>query len=426
MMRVAHMTLKESCYRPWATGAMVLGVAVAAACITAAVTSLRLYDARTQALLQAAEAATRSRVWQLEDDYRVIMKRMGYNVLIVASNENIAALHARGVPARHMPEHYCDMLATSQLMTIRHLLPSLQQVITWPDTQHEAVLIGVRGEAAGTFGSEQTPLLQPVEPGMIVLGHTLAAARAIGTGAVVHVLGRAFHVARVQAERGTRDDISAWIALRDAQTLLKLPGRISCIMALECACTADALADIRAEIARVLPGVQALELAAVARGRMEARRRAAQEAQAAVAAVHSQRTHLRGILTQYAGILTPSVMLISAVWVGLCALGNVRERRSEIAIIRALGGRTRTVLMLFLSKALAVGAIGSVLGCAAGIAGSVAALGLPTMTLSALLPALRDVLVVTLLGVPLLAMAASWVPAAWAAAQDPATILREE
>jgi ABC-type lipoprotein release transport system permease subunit len=82
--------------------------------------------------------------------------------------------------------------------------------------------------------------------------------------------------------------------------------------------------------------------------------------------------------------------------------------------------------MLFLSKALAVGAIGSVLGCGAGIAGSVAALGLPTMTLSALLPALRDVLVVTLLGVPLLAMAASWVPAAWAAAQDPATILREE
>jgi hypothetical protein len=62
----------------------------------------------------------------------------------------------------------------------------------------------------------------------------------------------------------------------------------------------------------------------------------------------------------------------------------------------------------------------------AGVGVSVAALGLPHMPFLAFVASLGDVLAATLVGVPVLAMAASWVPTVWAAAQDPATILREE
>ena len=57
--------------------------------------------------------------------------------------------------------------------------------------------------------------------------------------------------------------------------------------------------------------------------------------------------------------LVPLVLLISALWIGLVFHANVRERRSEIGILRALGARAGTILRLFLTKALLMGAAGA-------------------------------------------------------------------
>ena len=120
-------------------------------------------------------------------------------------------------------------------------------------------------------------------------------------------------------------------------------------------------------------------------------------------------------------------------WVGLLALGNVRARRTEIGILRAVGVRSGQVFLLFLGRAVLVGAVGAVVGYLVGFGLAVAwdarettegALASGPVGAAGLFG--PWLLVGVLLAAPLLSAAASLAPALLAAQEDPADILREE
>lgn len=105
---------------------------------------------------------------------------------------------------------------------------------------------------------------------------------------------------------------------------------------------------------------------------------------------------------------------------------NVRERRAEIGILRAIGVSARKIQSAFLLQAVMIGLAGGVFGLIAGL--------LVGAWLSDVPPGsdgfatLIDVrlLVAALLGAPILAALAGRLPAAAAARQDPALVLQEE
>ncbi len=118
-----------------------------------------------------------------------------------------------------------------------------------------------------------------------------------------------------------------------------------------------------------------------------------------------------------------------SILVGLLALANVRERRSEIGILRALGVSTGKIMALFLSKAFLLGLLGAGLGYAIGF---LAACYLDQQTaedgirLTTPLLFSGPLLTAVLLLTPALTALASWFAAVLAASQDPATILAQE
>jgi hypothetical protein len=91
-------------------------------------------------------------------------------------------------------------------------------------------------------------------------------------------MGKSFTVQNCYTERGTKDDITAWISLKDAQTLLKKEGLINAILGLKCLCTDDILPTIRKEVAAILPGTQVIEQGSKAIARAEARIQVGNEA----------------------------------------------------------------------------------------------------------------------------------------------------
>ena len=218
-----------------------------------------------------------------------------------------------------------------------------------------------------------------------------------------------------------------WISLSEAQELLGKPGLINGILALDCTCdTVNRLGRIRPEIARILPDTQVVEFASQALARAEARQRAADEARASIQREKEGRDKLRAEREALADVLVPVVVVGSGVWIGLLALANVRDRRGEIGILRALGLRSRQILLIFLGKAVATGLAGACLGYLAGRLVGILwreAPGAPPIHLALVDPRL---LLVVLAAAPLLAALASWLPAISAAQQDPATVLREE
>jgi putative ABC transport system permease protein len=153
--------------------------------------------------------------------------------------------------------------------------------------------------------------------------------------------------------------------------------------------------------------------------------RVAEEGKAELVREENNRGQLRAERERLASILVPLVMLASAALVAVLALSNARERRGEIGILRAIGVRSRKVLLLFLSKAVVVGVGGGAIGCIAGyFAGRYLGAGLDHAGARA---AFEPIYAGLALGVaPVLAAVASWIPAMLASQQEPAVILREE
>jgi ABC-type lipoprotein release transport system permease subunit len=424
VMGIGRLVVQEIRYRKLNFLLGALSVCVAVAGLVSALTVLRKHDLRTEQIIAAREAETRQRLAKMEDDYRKITLKMGFNVLILPKDQNLSDLFADDYAAEYMPEEYATRLAKSRVATINHILPSLQQKVKWPEQERTILLMGVRGEVY-IQSKQQKPLLEPVPAGEMVLGSELAASLKLGVGDKTKLLGREFTVAKVNEPRGNKDDITVWINLAEAQELLGKPGLINGILALDCTCdTLDRLGVIRREISRILPDTQIIEFQSQALARAEARQRAAAEAAAAIKQERDGRQRLRRERESFAAVLVPVVTLCSAVWIGFLALANVRERRAEIGVLRALGLRSRQILSIFLGRAVLTGLAGAALGYAAGMAIGAAwkeAAGHTPV------PWLNPTLLVAVLAsAPLLAALASWLPALLAAQQDPANVLREE
>jgi len=425
-MSIRHLVLREIAHRKLNFGLGLLSVVIAVACLVGALTLLRAHDIRTDQIIALKEAETERRMRKLEDDYRKIMKKLGFNVLIVPKGQNLGDLYAEGYASKYMPEEYVERLARSRIMSIRHLLPILQQKLKWPEKRRTIILIGTRGEVPLLHREPKKPILVAVPPGTMVVGYELHRSLDLSVGDRVKLLGREFTVGRCNPERGNRDDITIWIDLREAQELLDKRGKINGILALECHCYGDRLGQIRAEISRVLPDTRVIELSTKAITRAEARERAAAAAKEAIEAERENRARLRREREALAAVLVPLVIVASALWIGFLFFANVRERRAEIGILRALGAQSSTILSIFLTKAMLMGLLGALLGYAAGfIAGGL----LGDIPLSARGSAsLFDptLLLMVLLGAPLFSGLASWIPAMMAAQQDPAVVLRGE
>ncbi len=425
-MNLGRLMFREILHRKLSFLLGVVSASMAVACLVAELAILKKHDLRTDQIIGAKEAETRAQMAKLEDDYRKLMLKMGFNVLILPKDQNLSDLYADDFASKYMPEEYATRLARSRVATINHVLPSLQQKVKWPEYGRTVLLMGVRGEVY-IQSSQQKPLLEPVAPGTMILGHELAHSLALKAGDKAKFMGHEFAVEKVNLERGNKDDITLWMSLSKAQELLDKRGLINGILALDCTCdTLDRLGRIRPEIANILPDTQVVEYASQALTRAEARHRAAAEAQASIQREKESRSKLRGEREALAAVLVPVVLLGSSVWIGLLALANVRDRRGEIAILRALGLRTHQLLFLVLGKAgglgLAGGCVGYVVGRAIGAmwreAPDVPPIGLPFVDLRLLL--------LVLLAAPLLAVLATWLPAVSAAQQDPAIALREE
>jgi hypothetical protein len=367
-------------------------------------------------------------VGKLEEDYTKITLGLGYNVLVLAKEQDLSRFYAQGVAETTMPEAYVKRLSESRVITVQHLMPTLQERIEWPEKQKFPILfMGTRGEVPIAHRDVKKPLLQPVAKGTLVVGSLVGERLGLKKGDAATLRGKEFTVAEVRPARGNEDDVTVWADLGEAQALLGKPGQVSAILALSCFCAEATLDGMRREIGTALDQkVQVLELAPLAATRRAARARASALAEEAVLAEEAGRTELRTERQGFAKWIVPLIIAGCTVWVGLMAFSNARDRRGEIGVLRALGVRGGQVLAVFLGRALLVGLAGAALGYALGL--GVAAAWDARQGGGVGLAALAGpwVLAGTLVLAPLFSAVASFVPALVAAGQDPAEILRDQ
>ncbi|MFT5466320.1 MAG: putative ABC transport system permease protein [Verrucomicrobiales bacterium] len=418
------------------------------------------HDKKTETILTELETGMEEKMAKLEDEVRKSMKGLGFNIYIFPAGQDLSEVYAEGFASKTMPEEFVTTLANSKIVTVNHLLPSLTQKLTWEEHQRTVILIGIRGEVPLAHRDPKAPLIDPVAPGKLVLGYELHNSLGLEEGAKIVFQGQNFEVAKAHPARGTKDDITIWMNLAEAQQLLDKPGEINAIQALECNCaTIDRLGEIRAELTKILPGTQIIETESTALARAEARNlakatalktledtrrdqgRIRSEQEQLLVGARAEQLELaagsraeqvqlaadsKGSLERFASVVLPVVTLAGMAWIGLLALTNVRDRVTEIGILRAVGVKGGKIFSAFLTRSALAGFIGAGIGLVAflGIFPAVSAKYFAGRALGDLIdPALW---VVPLIAAPLLAVAAAWLPAMAAAQKDPASILRQD
>ncbi|MFP4622097.1 MAG: ABC transporter permease [Bacteroidales bacterium] len=408
----------------------VISVLIAISALIASVMVLRIHDYRTNQILQTKKEQLENRMDSLRNDMRKATLELGFNVLILPQNQDASDWYGKDYGEIYMPEHYVEELATSGLLIARHFLPILQSRVEWEEKNTDIILIGTRGEVPNQDKPYREPMVDPVNKGTIKLGYQLHRKFGLEEGEEVQLKGKQFVVDECYEERGNKDDMSAWIHLKEAQQMVNKQGVINAILALECLCFKETEpGELRSKIRDILPGTQVIEQGSRALAREEARLKVKERAEQSIQSERKHRQNLREVRENITSVLIPVIFIACGIWIAFLALLNFRSRRGEIGILRAMGVPVGKILQVFLSKFFIVGILGGIVGFFGGL--------LLGYVFSRFLEGsfvwidpepsyLASLLVLSVAGAALLSIIAGWIPALSAARQDPAEILHRE
>jgi hypothetical protein len=341
-----------------------------------------------------------------ERETRRVTRDMGFNLRLIPAETDLGQFYRDGFSRHAMDVSMLDRLATqlTNNVSFNHLVGSLRREYTI--NGQDILLVGL-SETYVAPGQGKKPMGFVIEKGTIHIGSQVALVQKKKKDDTMHVGVRRFTVANDPIETGTPDDITIFVRLEDAQSVLGLAAKINEIEAIDCLCLTadqDPLAILRKEIGGILPEVQVVQ-------------------QRTLADARAKQRQTREKVNQF---VLPSVLVAGAVWVALLAVFNVRDRRQEIGILRALGKGGERIAALFLGKAVLLGLVAALIGAALGT-WAVLEFG-PSLfpvtkkAIQANWPLAAQLIVAT----PVFAALASFIPAMLAVSHDPAETLRED
>tara|TARA_B110000881_G_scaffold150477_1_gene133456 strand:- start:1748 stop:2959 length:1212 start_codon:yes stop_codon:yes gene_type:complete len=386
-----------------------LAVAAAVSVWLSAKSSLANFDQNTESQLTVLEEKTNVEMKKLEDDIRKTMKGLGFNVFLFPAGEELWQIKERGYSEKTIPQDSVNKLAESKIVTVNHLLPQLSRRIQWQEKNRSILLVGIEGQVPISHRAKKKPIMSPLAPGSINLGHDLHQSLGLKKGDTLTLNGKNYTVAQTFPPRNFLDDGSAWIHLDEAQKIFGLENQINAILALGCNCASiDRLGEIRAEISAILPDVQIIELGSSALVRAEARNKAGDRAREAKEAILENRNAARSERARFSGVLSPLIAAGAFLALAYLAFVNVRERLPEIGTLRAIGVSHLKIATLLIARAALIGLLGTALTF---LSSQIFTIPLPSITWFL---------------VPLITTAAAWLPTLYALTRNPATILQHD
>ena len=333
-----------------------------------------------------------------------LMRDMGFNLRIIPKETDMNKFWAMGFSELMMPEEYVNRFASHKNFAYNHLTAILQKKVSWRGT--ESILTGISPEEVAPPGNRKSPMNFRIEQGTVYIGFELARKLEIKKGDAVDIFGKSFAVARCLPESGSDDDIRIYGNLRDVQNILNMEGRINEIKALNCICPIPgkhSLTVLREQLTSLLPDAKVVQIQSIA----------------------TARERQRLTVEKHFAFIMPFVLIVCAIWIGALAMMNVRERRHEIGIMRALGYSSGKIASLFLGKAIVIGLIGAAVGFGIGT-GLALFYGTDIFKVTAkMIKPVYGLLVWSVIVAPAFTALSSFIPAMVAVTQDPALTLSE-
>ncbi|MBD3243972.1 MAG: FtsX-like permease family protein [Chitinivibrionales bacterium] len=362
--------------------------------------------------MHAKRDSTAASMRQMEHEYVHIGHRMGYDISLVPADAIPSASPDRASSLQTMPDSTVTLVAESA--AIDHLLPRLVAMLAWTERNRDVMLMGIGNERISERAREQgeKPFSTPPPSGFVHVGSAIADECELSVGRRITLNGVTLTVAECLAESGSRNDAALWVSLADAQRIVGRTGRITDMLGV----AQMPFGELQAHMLQVAPSVRLVRHGRRVQVRGKLVDTARVIAHDMVEMEHRHHTALAGSRNWALAVLLLATLLGCAAWVAVVSYVNTRQRREEIGVLRTVGVRLRTIVVLFAVK----GCLLTVLGTASGLALGIAA--------TALLgggdgPGDAPLIALGVCGVMALAVAAYAVPAVRAAARNPADVL---
>jgi len=333
-----------------------------------------------------------------------LMLNMGFNLRIIPRQTDMDKFWLTGFSDYTMPENYIQILADTKNISYNHITAMLHQKVSWRD--RDMILTGLSSEVIRS--DKQNPMAFVIKPGSVYVGFEIAKDTGIKKGDAIDIFGKTFNVEKTLAESGSDDDIRIYGNLGEIQSILNMSGKVNEIKALECLCLIkpgeDPVTALRSQVEKLIPEAKVILIKSLA----------------------DTRQKQRAMADRYFSFILPVVLVVCAAWIFALAMINVRDRKQEIGIMRAIGYGSIRIASLFLGKAILVGLIGAALGYAVGTGlAKWFGPGIFKVTAKAIKPS-YVLLLWSIIAAPAFAAISSFIPTMVAITQDPADTLKEE
>ncbi len=404
------------------TSLMILfSVCIAVVCVSACILLIDDYDKKTDLEIGALEERTRQRMDDLERESRAFTKSLGFNIFVHHRDLDLAHYFATDEADHHLRLDQAQALADSKFPYLNHLLPLLNHSYDWEAFGGKVMITGIQGEIF-IAKKWQKPLEVEIKSGEVHLGYAIQQKLKLNIGDDITIENRSYRISHVRSKLGTKDDIILWMNLADAQKLLGLEDKISAILALSCGCKPGDIEPIRKGLCKIDPTFDVMEFAVRAKARAQARKAISGAAKQQLDDIVTSRTKVRSMLKSFAFVIAAMIMVLSTVLISFLYANNVKERRSEIAILRTIGYTSTYIYGVFMGKAFALAFSGSVLGALIINALSMLLHRQQLLQVDALTLTTTVIIVICSVATTLLA---SWLPIRYGMGQSPTEILNQ-
>lgn len=353
---------------------------------------------------------------------------LGANVLILPPSVSIGDYYSADLQAGELPEEYVTLLTTSNIEGVENLSPKLSLPI---DVQgHSVVMTGIlpknefqskaSWQGAGVFSrpkicgsakdvfnlNQKSPketlvrkrVIETIEPNEVLVGHDIAHKLKLQEGNEIAMLEKPFKIVAVLPQTGTIDDSRIFAHLHTVQDLTSKGEVVSAIEVV--GCCKQVSKGLIANISTLLPDANVITISQI---------------------VDTQ-VKTNELMRNLSLLFLAVIIFMGGASIANDMYNNVLERRKEIGTLVALGANPRTILKIFLKKALVLGILG---GFGGYILGTVMAVilgpfiaGIPVFPIFYLLFIAVGISV-------FITLMASYFPARYAAKLDPCTSLRD-
>ncbi|WP_242135671.1 ABC transporter permease [Aestuariivivens marinum] len=333
-----------------------------------------------------------------------LTRDMGFNVRIIPGGTDKNQFWVDGYSNLSMSQEVVDKLVEQKSVNYAHLTATLHKRIQFRGK--DIILTGIASEEREPSGAKKSKMIFAIDMDKVYVGYEIAKQFNLNQGDTIGVLGKDFEISKILTESGSEDDVRLFFNLQTLQELVHMEGRINEVMAINCMCSTkngNPLGELRDELQKIAPEADVIMKNSVAEAREKQRK----------------------MIDKYFMYLFPIILFICVIWLGSVTMTNVRERTSEIGILRALGFSGFKVSKLFFLRALLIGFLGAIIGFVVGtllsyqIGPNVFSIAKDYVTPNYIL-----LFLAVIIG-PLFSSLSSLLPVLWAVNRDAAELLKE-